>query len=88
MTYSIQFTRQASRAMLEIPNQDKEHFDAIIQRLADNPRIKAVERVRFGHQCYRVKSSDYRAFFTINVKAREITFFAVENRKNAYKGFN
>ncbi|OGN89410.1 MAG: addiction module antitoxin [Chloroflexi bacterium RBG_13_46_14] len=82
--YEIELRRNAQRGLDKLPKDDFEAVVAEIEKLADSPRPKGVEKIK-NAGLWRVRQGDYRIVYSIDDKERLVTIVRVGHRREIYR---
>lgn len=90
MTYSIQFTKQASKSLEMLPESARNRVQQVLNEVShdEDAHLRGHERMYFGSHCYRARTGKYRTMYKVNKASMEILVFAIELRAKAYKNFS
>lgn len=65
MSYRVEVSRRALKAMRALPRKDLQRVRAVIELLADNPRPPGCRQLAGEEHAYRVRSGDYRIIYDV-----------------------
>jgi len=77
-----------SSAERELRNIDRQYIQQILssaQSLSDDPFPSQSRKLSGSKSTYRVRISDYRIIYQVDVKNNLVTIFHARHRKDAYK---
>jgi mRNA interferase RelE/StbE len=84
MTYQINFTRAAIRALEKVPDPYYSSIKEAIINLAENPRPIGYKKLR-GVEAYRIRVNNYRVIYDIFDNVLTIEIVAIGHRKDIYR---
>lgn len=84
MTYRVEVTRSAVKALRRVNPADAARLRGAIAMLAEDPRPPASRPLR-GRDGWRLRVGDYRVLFTIRDDVLLIVVVAVAHRSAAYR---
>ncbi len=83
--YEVELTSRARREFDKLPLSDKEHIEAVLERLSANPRQVGTRKL-FG-VIYRARAGDWRVIFAIIDRNHRIVVLRIARRsENTYDG--
>ena len=87
MSYAIQITPSAERAMNRLPKADRARVDRRIADLANNPRSHGAVPLRGGgHGFWRIRLGDWRVVYKIHDDVLVVLVINVAHRREVYRG--
>ena len=85
MTYSIEFSLSAVKALTKIDKQFQLRIAGVIELLAFEPRPPAAKMLRGGeHGRWRVRVGDYRIVYAIEDNQLLVLVLRVAHRREVY----
>jgi mRNA interferase RelE/StbE len=84
MTYRVEVTRSAVKALRRVNAADTARLRGAIAMLAEDPRPPASRPLR-GRDGWRLRVGDYRVIYTIRDDVPLIVVVAVAHRSSAYR---
>ena len=84
MTYRVELRRAAQRALDRLPGKDFTAVVADIARLADNPRLRGVEKIKQAG-LWRIRQGDYRVVYSIDDAGKLVIILRVGHRREIYR---
>jgi mRNA interferase RelE/StbE len=85
MAYTVEITSKARKQFSGLPQVVKPQVADTINALADDPRPPQSIRLE-DTPGYRVRTGDYRVLYTIDDKAKRVTVYRVQHRRDVYRG--
>lgn len=85
MSYTIEFSRVASKQLNKLSIDTQERIKSQIQELADNPRPSGVVKLENSENEYRIRVGQYRVLYEIIDNILLITVLKVGHRKEVYR---
>ena len=82
--YRVELTSAAARQVRKLTPTTRTELHEALRRLAFEPRGPNVAKLA-GLDAYRLRSSDYRAVFQIEDRARAILVLLVAHRREVYR---
>ena len=83
--YRIEFTSQGARDLRKLPRRDQRRVAARINALARDPRPPGVEKLKGGHDIWRIRVGDLRVLYTIAQQIVTVTVVRVSHRRELYR---
>ena len=84
MTYRVEVTRSAVKALRRVNPADAARLRGAIAMLAEDPRPPASRPLR-GREGWRLRVGDYRVLYTIRDDVLLIVVVTVAHRNSAYR---
>ena len=84
MTYRVEATRSAVKALRRVNPADTARLRGAIAMLAEDPRPPASRPLR-GRDGWRLRVGDYRVLYTIRDDVLLIVVVTVAHRRSAYR---
>jgi len=85
MAYRIEFRPAAFRELARLEKSVRRRIAAIVDSLAQQPRLPGVEKLK-GHECrYRVRCGDYRIVYEIKDAILLILVVRIGHRRQVYR---
>lgn len=85
MTYSIEFSPSAAKAVTKIDKRSQLRIAGVIELLAFEPRPPAAKMLRGGdHGRWRVRVGDYRIVYTVEDDRLLVLVLRVAHRREVY----
>ena len=81
VTYVVDVVKQAVKEYRDIPESEKRRVKEAILSLEHNPRGPQVKKLS-GRDYYRLRSGDWRIFFTLSDKLKRVTVLSLERRSS------
>ena len=85
MTFRIEFTKSAAKALMAIPRKDQKRIARKIERLAQNPPAPAKTKMKGNNPFHRVRVGDYRIIYEIQNEILLILILKIGHRKEVYR---
>lgn len=86
MTYRIEFSRGAVKALLSIPTPDRRRVERAIDGLAREPRPRGAKKLIGGAGELRLRVGPYRIIYDVVDDVLLVLVLAVGPRKDIYRG--
>ncbi len=83
--YRIEFTSQGARDLRKLPRREQRRVGERIEALARNPRPPGVEKLKGGHDIWRMRVGDLRVLYTIAQQIVTVTVVRVSHRREVYR---
>ena len=83
--YRVDLRRRVLRQMENLPEKDRASLLDALQKLEENPRPPAVEKIK-GTELWRIRQGDYRAVYHIADLEAIVTVVRIGHRKDVYRG--
>ena len=83
--YRIEFTPQGARDLRKLPRRDQRRVAARIDALARDPRPPGVEKLKGGHDIWRIRVGNLRVLYTIAQQIVTVTIVRISHRREAYR---
>jgi mRNA interferase RelE/StbE len=84
MTYLLNFSKQAYKALEKINEPYFSNIKKAIYNLVDNPRPPGCKKLQ-GRDSYRIRVGDYRIIYNIFDKELVVDVVALGHRKDIYQ---
>ena len=84
MTYSIVWTKPATKDRKKLDATMRKRVDAAVESLADDPRPEGAQKVVTSPGTWRIRVGTYRVLYTIDDEDEVVTITAVRPRGGAY----
>ena len=84
--YDVRVTAEARVNFLSLPTGMQARVQQILERLVRWPDVsgsKPLKRELRG--AYRIRTGDWRVLFTVDVIAKRVTVFRIDNRRDVYE---
>ncbi len=85
MTYKIEFSAAAAKALRKLPSDEVRKIGQKINRLVENPRPSGVEKLSGSEDIYRIRSGNYRVVYHIQDKILHILILKIGHRREVYR---
>ena len=85
MTFRIEFTKSAAKALVAIPRKDQRRIARKIETLAENPPAPAQTKMKGDNPFHRVRVGDYRVIYEIQNEILLILILKIGHRKDVYR---
>jgi len=85
VTFRIEFTKSAAKALMAIPRKDQKWIARKIERLAQNPPAPAKTKMKGNNPFHRVRVGDYRIIYEIQNEILLILILKIGHRKEVYR---
>ncbi len=85
MTYSIELSRNAHKALKDIPLADVKKIRDKIEKLKKEPLPNGCEKLEGNDDLYRIRSRDYRVIYQIFRKRLIILVVKIGHRREIYR---
>ena len=83
--YRIDFTPQGARDLRKLPRRDQRRVAARIDALRRDPRPSGVQKLKGGHEIWRLRVGDLRVLYTIAQQIVTVTVVRVSHRREVYR---
>ena len=83
--YRIEFTPQGARDLRKLPRRDQRRVAARIDALTRDPRPSGVQKLKGGHDIWRLRVGDLRVLDTIAQQIVTVTVVRVSHRREVYR---
>lgn len=88
MTFRIEFTKSAAKALKAIPKTDQKRIAKQIERLTQGPPDPAKAKMKGKNPFYRVRVGDYRIIYEMQNDILLILVLKIGHRKEVYRGLS
>lgn len=85
MTYSVELSRSAYKALKNIPHADAKKIRDKIEKLKKEPLPHGCEKLEGNDDLYRIRSGDYRVIYQIFNKRLIILIVKIGHRREVYR---
>ncbi|MBI2636270.1 type II toxin-antitoxin system RelE/ParE family toxin [Candidatus Peregrinibacteria bacterium] len=85
--YRIVIRQSAERDLRNLRDPIREHINAAIRNLAEDPFPQGVKKMHGYEDFYRIRIGRYRVVYSVNKGVLIITVVKVGHRKDAYRRF-
>ena len=85
MTFRIQLTQSAAKALKTIPKKDQKRIAKKIEDLADQLPNPAKTKMKGDNPFHRVRVGDYRIIYEIQDEVLLILILRIGHRKEVYR---
>jgi mRNA interferase RelE/StbE len=85
MTYSIEFSKRASKQFRLLPPSIQERLVPQINALAENPRPPKVKKLVGEEDRYRIRVGDYRIIYQIDDQVLLVLVLKIGHRSEVYR---
>jgi mRNA interferase RelE/StbE len=85
VTYSIELSRGAYKALKDIPHNDVKKIREKIEKLKKEPLPHGSEKLEGNQGLYRIRSRDYRVIYQIFSKKLIILIVKIGHRREIYR---
>lgn len=85
MTYSIELSRNAYKALKDIPYADVKKIRDKIEKLKKEPFPHGYEKLEGNDGFYRIRSGDYRVIYQLFQKKLIILIVKIGHRREVYR---
>jgi mRNA interferase RelE/StbE len=85
VTYSIEISRAAHKALKNIPLSDAKKIRDKIEKLKSDPLPNNSEKLEGSDDLYRIRSRDYRMIYQFFKKKLSILIVKIEHRREVYR---
>ncbi|SFP79834.1 mRNA interferase RelE/StbE [Amycolatopsis arida] len=86
MTYRIEITRSALRALAKLDKPIRRRLQHRIDQLAEDPRPHGAIALQGLSGAYRVRAGDYRVIYTIEDDRLLVVVIDLGHRRDSYRG--
>ena len=83
--YRIEFTPQGARDLRKLTRRDQRRVARRIDALALNPLPSGVQKLKGGHDIWRLRVGDFRVLYTIAQEVVTVTVIRVRHRREVYR---
>ena len=84
MTYTVELQPGVKRQIERLSLPNRRRLDAVLQKLAQDPRHRGVRAVKGRSGILRDRFGDHRVLFTVDDARRVVTVTRVATRDKAY----
>ena len=84
--YRIEFTPQGARDLRKLTRRDRRRVARRIDALALNPLPSGVQKLKGGHDIWRLRVGDFRVLYTVAQEVVTVTVVRVRHRREVYRG--
>ena len=88
MTFRIEFTKSAAKALKAIPKTAQKRIAKKIESLAEGPLDPAKSKMKGDNPFHRVRVGDYRIIYEIQTEILLILILKIGHRKEVYRGLS
>lgn len=85
MSYHIDLSRHAAKALDRLDKSTRRRVMAVIDRLADDPRPRGCVKLSGRAGQWRVRAGDYRIIYEIHDAALLVLIIDVGHRRSIYR---
>jgi len=85
VTFRIEFTRSAAKALKSIPKTDQKRIAKKIESLAEGPLEPAKTKMKGDNPFHRVRVGDYRIIYEIQNEIFLVLILKIGHRKEVYR---
>ncbi|HEY4235583.1 MAG TPA: type II toxin-antitoxin system RelE/ParE family toxin [Lacipirellulaceae bacterium] len=85
MVYRIDLKPSARDSLAKIPQPGRQRIRKKIDRLAENPRPRGVEKLAGGDELYRIRVGDYRVIYQIHDNALLVLVVRIGGRGDVFR---
>lgn len=85
MTYTIELSRSAHKALKDIPHPDMKKIRDKIEKLKKDPLSHGCEKLEGNDDLYRIRFGDYRVIYQIFSKRLIILVVKIGHRREIYR---
>jgi len=85
LTYRIELSRGAAKALLAVPSSDRRRIERAIDSLAREPRPRGAKKLIGGAGALRLRFGSYRIIYEIIDDVLLVLVLAVGPRKDVYR---
>lgn len=86
MTYRIEFTPRADRQFRSLPAAVQKRLGKRIDKLAQNPRPRGVEKLEGEIGLLRLRVGRYRVIYTVQDERLLVLVVKIGHRRDVYRG--
>ncbi len=83
--YNIAFTNAAKRELHSLAGDLRQRVGLAVDQLRETPRPHGVQKLRMGHNLYRLRVGEYRVVYEIDDTKRAVTVTRVRHRRDVYE---
>jgi mRNA interferase RelE/StbE len=83
--YAVEFSKRATRELGFLPQPTRNHINARIRALADDPRPPGYQRLAGFDDLYRVRVGDYRIIYQIQDNVLIVLIVRLGHRRDIYR---
>jgi mRNA interferase RelE/StbE len=85
MSYRIEFTPSAAKALAKVPQPDRGRIAKRIDGLAKDPRPRSAKKLEAKGQLYRIRVGDWRVVYQVQDDALIVLVIRIGDRKDVYR---
>jgi mRNA interferase RelE/StbE len=85
VTFRIEFTKSAAKALKALPKRDQKRIAKRIESLAEGPPEPAKTKMKGNNPFHRVRVGDYRIIYEIQNDILLIIILKIGHRKEVYR---
>jgi len=84
--YEVRSAEEARENFKSFPLRIQGRVQDVFGRLIHWPNVSGVKPLRGSLKgAYRIRTGDWRVLFTVDVQARRVIVFRIDNRRDVYK---
>ena len=88
MTFRVEFTKSAAKALRAIPKTAQKRIAKKIESLVESPPDPAKTKMKGDNPFHRVRVGDYRIIYEIQNEILLILILKIGHRKKVYRGLS
>lgn len=85
MSYRIEFTPTAARALKKLPGSIQSRISPKVDSLSSAPRPHGVEKMAGHENRYRIRVGEYRIIYVIDDRSSLVTVAVIGHRREVYR---
>lgn len=85
MTFRVEFTKSAAKALRELPRKDQERVARKIDQIAETTPPKAETKMKGENPFHRVRVGNYRIIYEIQDDILLILILKIGHRRDVYR---
>ncbi|MEW6208589.1 MAG: type II toxin-antitoxin system RelE/ParE family toxin [Acidobacteriota bacterium] len=83
--YTLEIIRSAKKQMDDLEDETASRIDAVILKLAANPRPPGCKKLKAQKNTLRVRVGDYRVLYQIDESKKRVIVLGILHRREAYR---
>ena len=83
--YRIEFTPKGARDLRKLTRRDQRRVASRVDALAFDPLPSGAQKLKGGHDIWRLRVGDYRVLYTIAQQIVTVTVVRVRHRREVYR---
>lgn len=84
MSFHVEVRGSAEKELGRVSSQARQRIGVALLALGEQPFPQGVKKLK-GSDGYRIRVGDYRILYTIDTTQKEVSVFAIGDRKDVYR---